>query len=331
MQKVYNILFAFSYLFFCLCANYSLSQDRNENGLKNILTEQLFPKPLSSEQNFKSVNQFPVTSVYVNSEFDPFQRKINYPVLAAIGTAVLGTGTIIHFYQKKAWWSDQRTSFHFQNDWDYALWIDKIGHIYGGMLIQHGLSSAFEAANLSSEKSAWYGAAGALAFQTFIEIEDGFGPQWGFSPGDFIGDVIGSAYPVFQYYFPSLKNYMLKASYWPKDFNKTNPISGQKHIIIDDYHGQKFWLSARMKNILPDAAARYWPDFLMLAVGMGVKNLDGSGGGQRDFYLALDLDAESIPLYGSFWQFIKNTLNFFHFPMPGIRITSGVVFFAFCY
>jgi hypothetical protein len=69
----------------------------------------------------------------------------------------------------------------------------------------------------------------------------------------------------------------------------------------------------------------------MLAIGMGVKNLDGSGGGQRDFYIALDFDAETIPLYGSFWQFIKNTLNFVHLPMPGIRITSGAAFFAFCY
>ncbi len=331
MQKVHNILSAFSFLLLCLCASYAFPQDKNHNDLKNISTDQLSPKPLTVEHDFKLVNQIPISSINHTLEFDPLKRKINYPLLAGIGAAVLGTGTIIHLYQQKAWWSDQRTSFHFQNDWEYALWIDKIGHVYGGMLIQHSLSSGLEAANLNSEQSTWYGAIGALAFQTFIEIEDGFGPQWGFSPGDFTGNLIGSAFPIFQYYFPSLKNYMLKASYWPKDLNKTNPNSGQKHIIVDDYHGQKFWLSARMKNILPDAAASYWPDFLMLAIGMGVKNLDGSGGGQRDFYIALDLDAEQIPLYGSFWQFVKNTLNYFHLPMPGIRITSGVAFFAFCY
>lgn len=272
-----------------------------------------------------------MSSFSAGDEFNPFRNKINYPVLAGMGAAFLGTGTAIHLYQEKAWWSDQRTKFHFQNDWNYALWIDKIGHTYGAMLIQHGISAGLEAANLEAEQCVWYGSLAALSFQTFIEIEDGFGPQWGFSPGDFYTDVIGSAYPIFQYYYPVLKNFMLKASYWPADLNKTNPNSGQKHIIADDYHGQKFWLSARIKNFLPESTAKFWPEFLMLAVGMGVKNLDGSGGGQRDFYIALDFDAETIPLYGSAWQFIKNTLNFIHFPMPGIRVTSGTAFFAFCY
>ena len=81
----------------------------------------------------------------------------------------------------------------------------------------------------------------------------------------------------------------------------------------------------------PGNCSKVWPEFLMLAVGMGVKNLDGNGGGQRDFYIALDFDAETIPLNGSVWQFIKNTLNYLHFPMPGISITSGAAFFAFCY
>jgi hypothetical protein len=270
---------------------------------------------------------------YLNKtcELNPFKKDINYAVLAGMGAAFLGTAISVHLYQQKAWWSNQRTSFHFQNDWNYALGIDKIGHAYGAMLIQHGISSGLEAANLSSQQCVWYGSIAALSFQTFIEIEDGFGPQWGFSPGDFYSNVVGSAYPVLQYYYPVLKNFMLKVSYWPHDLNKTNPVSGQKHIVADDYHGQKFWFSTRIKNILPRSVDSIWPEFLMLAIGMGVKNLDGNGGGQRDFYIALDLDAETIPLYGSFWQFVKNTLNFVHLPMPGVRVTSGGAFFVFCY
>lgn len=332
MQRVDKIKIGLFIILFCISSNSSSSQihlysDSPLTTLKTLSTEQV---TLNSDSVLVK-NIYKLSSTNLQQNFDPFKKQINYPILAGIGLAVLGTATAIHIYQQKAWWSNQRTSFHFQNDWEYALWIDKIGHMYGGMLIQHGLSSGLEAANLSSEKSAWYGALGALAFQTFVEIEDGFGPQWGFSPGDFTGNFIGSAFPVLQYYFPHLKNYMLKASYYPKDLNKTNPVSGQQHIIVDDYHGQKFWLSFRMKNLLPKEAAKHWPEFLMLAIGMGVKNLDGSGGGQRDFYLALDFDAESIPLYGSFWQFIKNTLNFFHFPMPGIRLTSGITFFGLCY
>jgi hypothetical protein len=64
---------------------------------------------------------------------------------------------------------------------------------------------------------------------------------------------------------------------------------------------------------------------------VGGKNIDGFGGGYREYYLSLDLDAETIPLYGGFWQFLKNTLNYIHFPMPGIRITPDAAFFVFCY
>ncbi len=297
--------------------------------------DSLQSEPEAINRSLYSLKKYEISSIISSDNkqdaFNPFKSKINYPVLAGMGAAFLGTGTAIHLYQQKAWWSDQRTEFHFENDWGYALWIDKVGHAYGAMLIQHGISAGLEAANLNAEQCVWYGSISALSFQTFIEIEDGFGPQWGFSPGDFYGDVVGSAYPVLQYYFPVLKNFMLKASYWPKDLNKTNPNSGQKHIIVDDYHGQKFWISARLKNLLPESAAEFWPEFLMLAIGMGVKNLDGNGGGQRDFYIALDFDAETIPLNGRVWQFVKNTLNFLHFPMPGIRVTSGGAFFAFCY
>lgn len=318
-----KFIISFCFIFFTTFPHYSQSPDsiNNEN---HAAEPSIYFSKASNTSSKISLRDSKI-------EFNPFESKINYYALGGMGLAFLGTGTAVHLYQQKAWWSNQRSKFHFQDDWNYALGIDKIGHAYGAMLIQHGISAGLEAANLDAEKCVLYGSIAALSFQTFIEIEDGFGPQWGFSPGDFYGDVFGCAYPVLQYYLPYFKNFMFKASYWPKDLNKTNPISGQKHIIVDDYHGQKFWLSLRMENLLPENVANVWPDFLMLAFGMGVKNLDGSGGGQRDFYIALDLDAEAIPLYGSFWQFIKNTLNYLHLPMPGMRVTSGAAFFAFCY
>lgn len=314
------------FLFFLVCFlinNLLKAQESRDSIVQNI--------ELKSLNNIQYSMQDGLTSPLALPSFDVLKTELNYPILVGMGAAFIGTAAYIDYYQRKAWWSDQRTKFHFQNDWNYALWIDKIGHAYGAMLIQHGISAGLEAANMQSKESAIYGSLAALTFQTFIEIEDGFGPQWGFSPGDFGGDLFGSAYPLAQYYFPYLKNFMFKASYYPRDLNKTNPNSGQTHIIADDYQGQKFWFSARMKNILPETISHYWPDWLMLAVGMGVRNLDGSGGGLRDFYIALDFDTETIPLYGKFWQFIKNTLNYLHLPMPGIRVNNNVAFFGLCY
>jgi len=264
-------------------------------------------------------------------DIDPLATNVNYTMLSVVGAGLFGTAYGVQVYQQNAWWKDQRHTFRVLNDWNYALWIDKIGHCYGTQIIGHVFSAGLEAANIKGEKNVWYSSALAFSFQIFVEIQDGFGPQWGFSPGDATSDLLGAAYPILQYYHPYLNNFRFKFSYYPTDLTKVDLKSGQKHIIIDDYSGQKFWLSMKMKNILPNAIAQYIPEYLCTAVGMGVKNLDGSGGGQRDFYLALDLDAESLPVHGEFWQFVKNTLNYFHFPMPGLRLTHKVVFFGLTY
>jgi len=138
---------------------------------------------------------------------DPLHKDINYELLAYSGIATAAVVTYVHIHQSNAWWSEQGSSFKFVNDWNYALGIDKIGHFYGTNLLAHMFSGVFEAANYSSEKSAWFAATTALAFELFIEIEDGFGPQWGFSPGDAVANVLGAAYFVSQYYFPVLKHF----------------------------------------------------------------------------------------------------------------------------
>lgn len=255
-----------------------------------------------------------------------YQKELNYYVLGGLGAVYASAVAGVHIYQANAWWKNKRTKFHFQNDWEYSLWIDKVGHTYGTMLIAHAFAAGLEASNLDSERSIIFGSVGALLYQLYVEVEDGFGPEWGFSPGDATFDLLGALYPISQYYFPYLSNYKLKFGYYPRQLNEKGLIAGQKHIIIDDYEGQKFWLSVRMEEVLPKSLSKYWPDFLMLAFGMGVTRLDGIGGGQRDYYIALDFDTEWIPLFGPGWQFVKNTLNYYHFPLPGIRITNNVVF-----
>lgn len=259
------------------------------------------------------------------------ERELNYAVMYSVGGVVLATTTSIYIYQRNAWWSTNRSKFHFMNDWDYALWMDKVGHFYDGILVQHGVSSAFEAANFDYEKCVLYGAVGSFLFMTYVEIEDGFGSNWGFSPGDGIANTLGALYPVAQYYYPYLKNFQFKFSYYPDKLHKEGLIANQQHIIFDDYEGQKFWLSARMKEILPKNISKYWPEYLMLALGSGVKNLDGHGRGDRNYYIALDFDFETLPLHGQWWQFVKNTLNFLHLPMPGVRINNNVAFFGFLF
>jgi hypothetical protein len=170
-----------------------------------------------------------------------------------------------------------------------------------------------------------YGTISALAFQYYVEIEDGFGGQWGFSPGDAIANTLGSGYALAQYYFPYLQNFQFKYSYYPSKKFRNGEHKGN---VIDDYEGQKYWLTFRMKNILPDNLAEFWPAFLNLAVGMGVKDLDGIGNGRREIFVGFDFNVLELPLEGKFGNFIKNTLNYIHFPMPGLRISPDSAFFV---
>lgn len=261
----------------------------------------------------------------ISEKVDPFRTEVNYPILAGLGLGYVGAAVYLHIYQANAWWADDRTKFHFTNDWNYALAIDKVGHFYATNVLAHAFSGAFDASNVQAEQSAIYSAIAAFSFETLVEYEDGFGKDWGFSPGDFAADFAGALFYVGQYYYPFLKNFQPRFSYIPTEEFKSNP----NKIIIDDYEGQKYWISMRVKNFLPKKAAEYWPGFINISAGMGVRNLDGGGGGQREFYLALDIDAEElIPFDGPFWNFVKNSLNYFHFPMPGLRITPDAAFFG---
>jgi len=261
-------------------------------------------------------------------EFDPLQTRVNYSLLYGMCALYLGAGIGVHIYQRNAWWKDDRTSFHFQNDWPYALWSDKVGHFYAATILVHAFSAGFEAANFQTEDAMLYGTIAALSFQYYVEIEDGFGAQWGFSPGDAIANTLGAGYALAQYYFPYLQNFQFKYSYYPSKKMRDGTHKGN---VIDDYEGQKHWLSFRMKNLLPGDLGDIWPAFLNLAVGMGVKDLDGLGNGRREIFIAFDFNVLELPLTGKIGNFVKNSLNYIHLPMPGLRISPDSAFFVFLF
>lgn len=283
---------------------------------------------------------------YQMNKFDPLQKDINYPILTGVGLSYALIIYEINDYYKNTWWKEDSNyvydgSFHIVNDWDYALGLDKIGHAYGTAVISHFFSSGLQAANVNQELSVWLGAFGGFSMQMYVEIQDGFAPtdkitgepKWGFSPGDAVANFIGASYFVARYYYPYLNNFQLRASYYPSEAMR----NGEKpdNNISDDYDGQKMWLAFRMKNLLPSSLAEYWPSFLMLSAGYAVSGIGDNAteaGLQQSYYLAFDIDAETIPLHGEFWDFIKNTLNYIHFPMPGIKFSNdGVQFLLVAY
>jgi hypothetical protein len=258
------------------------------------------------------------------------QGEISYGRLALVGGTLLGSMAAIHIYQQNGWWKDNRADFHFQEDLQYGLWVDKIGHFYGGYLVGYAIQKSVEWANVPEEHAVWIGAGGGLLFQTYVEVEDGFS-TWGFDRVDFAMDVGGAAWLIGRQYVPMLRRFDVKLSYHASPLlGGTEGIGfrGQQHLVIDDYEGQTFWLGVKVHDFLPESMKSLWPDFLCLAVGYGARDVANTNA-YRILLLAPDLDmTKVIPPRTSFLKALGEVLNFIHMPLPAVQISPNAIWYG---
>ncbi|MFA6596994.1 MAG: DUF2279 domain-containing protein [Ignavibacteriaceae bacterium] len=251
--------------------------------------------------------------------------KINYYKLSFIGGVTLGGFIYGQAFQKNLWWKGEKSPFHFnwKEDWTYALGADKFGHFFFPMFAANIYADAFVWSGFEEEKSLLYGGITALTYQSFTEIKDGFSKQWGFSWGDFSANVFGATYPLLQCKYPQLKNFNMKISFFPSERFK----NGSHKVIFDDYESTYHWLSISIANYLPDEVRKYYPAFLNVAIGHSVKGFD-TNSRHHEIYLALDLNIDELPGNSSFLKFIKKYLNFYHLPMPAVKVYPDVVWYG---
>ena len=69
--------------------------------------------------------------------------------------------------------------------------MDKAGHIFSTFPISNISSQMWQWAGLSHKKSVIYGAISGIAYQSIIEIQDGFSEEWGFSVADMAANLPG--------------------------------------------------------------------------------------------------------------------------------------------
>lgn len=267
----------------------------------------------------------------------PFKKTSIKPLETAIvGSALAATVIGLHINQQNAWWSGQRRSFHFVEDWQSALQVDKMGHSYGAYIMSYAFSEALIASGFSWDDATIIGAALGLADQTYIETEDGFASDWGFSPTDFYSDAFGSIFFLAQHYVPFLQNFTPKWQYVPSEWTG-KPIINRPRNFVDDYNSSTFWWSVDVYNMLPKESKKYWPSWLSIAVGYGGDAIDAVTDptqppdqlSERRYIIGLDFNvARLLPEGPSFWNWFRQTLNCVKFPAPSIEFTkSGTRFY----
>lgn len=244
-----------------------------------------------------------------------------------------------YYYIENSWWSEKKTSFHFDHgsDLKYALNVDKMGHFMGGIHSADIFSSTMRWAGIEKKKSLWYGALFGSGVQLAIEMKDAYAPYWGFSKWDLAIGSAGAFWPVAQYYNNNLKAINFKFSYykhsdiyWELDRQRGKEVN--KYAWQDDYPNQTYWITFDINYFRENCC---WPDWLNIAVGFGLDDtqyLDENStktGGNNEWYIALDYDISKMLKRwdSSTGKKVKHWLNYLHLPAPTIRILPKLEFY----
>jgi hypothetical protein len=245
----------------------------------------------------------------------------------------------------KAWYADYpKESFHFFNDNGEWLQMDKAGHVWTAYQMSRLSGALWKWAGLNPAKSAWLGGISGVAYQSIIEIQDGFSSEWGFSWGDMAANVTGSALYVAQELLWKEQRLQVKLSYWPYDYTspelkaRRDQLFGKsiQERMLKDYNSQTYWLSANIRSFLPDCRLPKW---LNIAAGYSAEGMYGGMENKwtdkagtvynrwdiartRHFYLSADIDLTKIKTKSKFLRSAFFVLNMIKIPAPTLELSS---------
>ncbi len=98
--------------------------------------------------------------------------------------------------------------------------MDKIGHTWTAYQMSRLSAGLWKWSGLSAHKSAWLGGISGLAYQSIIEIQDGFSSEWGFSWGAYGCQYPGRRHLCFRQELGwHEQRLQFKLSYWAYDYN----------------------------------------------------------------------------------------------------------------
>ncbi|KAB1065616.1 DUF2279 domain-containing protein [Salibacter halophilus] len=255
----------------------------------------------------------------------------------SVGTMGAAYGVTMYSLYNLWYKNYDQSSFHFFNDNDQWLQMDKAGHIYSTYRLG---SIAFEALRWSGveyKKSLWYGSAAAFVSVSSIEIFDAYSAKWGFSWGDMAANTAGTALFIAQEYAWQDQRVRIKISYHPTTYAQYRPDalgSNWRSRLTKDYNGQSYWASF---NINSFAKTDWIPQWLNIAVGYsgagmlgGTENPEMYDGQQlpnfsrqRQFYLSFDVDLDRIPVQNHLLKGVLKIVNLIKIPGPALRLQDG--------
>ena len=237
----------------------------------------------------------------------------------------------------KTWYKDRKTvPFHFYNDNQAFMQVDKFGHCFGSYVYSYLGYHYLLNSGYTKAQSLIYGGSLGFILQTPVEIMDGIHEGWGFSWGDMAANTIGSLIVIGQELLFNEQIIKYKFSYWESSYSRqANGYFGKTTLekLLHDYNGHTYWLSIPINKIVPN---NFLPDWLSVAVGYGANGMFGeyeninSYNGvvipktqrYRQFLLSLDIDWTKIETDSKFLKTVLQGLTFLKLPFPALEYNS---------
>jgi hypothetical protein len=260
-------------------------------------------------------------------------------------SGVVTAGSLVYLHQ--AWYKNYNTGkFHFFNDNDEWMQMDKAGHAFTTYQTGRLMMEAFDWAGFNKKQKLWSGTLG-FGYMSAIEVMDGFSRGWGFSWGDKAANLIGTGLAIGQEALWSDQRIGIKFSYSESGIAKYNPgLLGENFAtrILKDYNGQTYWLTINPISFVKSDSK--FPNWINLAFGYSAYGMLGGSYNhftvqtndgtvlrfdrERRFYFSLDLDLKKIPCKNKTLKGILSALNMIKIPFPTLQFSkNGIRGYAF--
>ncbi len=258
------------------------------------------------------------------------RKRLNTVIYTGAGLYAATLG-VLYF----GWYKDsEMTTFHWHDDNDAWLQVDKVGHATTAYVISNYGYWSLRWAGVDNNKAAIYGGVIGWSALTVIEILDSFSAEWGASPGDLLANTAGVAMFTGQQLIWKEQRIRLKFSYHPTEYAQYRPdLLGESRLqrMLKDYNGQTYWLSGNIHSFLPGGSK--FPKWINVSFGYGAKGMFGASSNPpeyegnplpdynrvRQYYLSLDIDWTRINTNSQFLRFVFKALNFVKLPFPALE------------
>jgi VanZ family protein len=326
----------------------SINEKMGEKKAEKTLIDTSFSTNLSP----LNVNlQAPKNNLFIPSE--TFNKTRFWSLFAAGTTIYTGSLTLLN----NVWYAQfPRSAFHYFNDQGEWKEMDKAGHILTTYTAAKWVFNGVRWSGMKNKNATLMGIASGMAFQTTLEVLDGYSTEWGFSWADMAANTSGAILFGAQQMAWEEQRIILKISNTPRNYSaapitstdgsktsslkeRTDDLYGNNYTqtFFKDYNALTFWLSVNPKSFNKNSR---FPAWLNIAVGIGADNMFGGYNNQwptakpdfvlsekdypryRQLYLSLDIDLSKVKTKSKALNMVLRTINFIKIPSPTLEFNS---------